>query len=45
MAGRQLEFPEKQAHDKTFERAVILFSLACIVFVIICIQAVSGGTF
>ncbi|MGI9622002.1 MAG: hypothetical protein ACR2PK_04125 [Acidimicrobiales bacterium] len=45
MAGKQIEFPEKQTHDKGFERAIMIFSLACIVFVIIAVNAVDGGTF
>lgn len=45
MAGKQLEFPGKQTHDKQFEKAVILFSLICILFVIIAINVVDGGTF
>ncbi len=44
MAGKQIEFPKNQTHDKGFERAMILFSIACIVFVIIAVNTVSGGT-
>lgn len=43
MAGRQVEFPPEQTHSKGFERALLLASAACIVFVVICIQVVGGG--
>ena len=41
MAGKQIQFEGKQGHDKGIERAIVLFSLACIVFAIICIQVVA----
>ncbi len=44
MAGKQPEFPGKQGHAKSFEHAMLLLSLACIVFVVICIAAVDGGS-
>lgn len=44
MRGKHLEFPEKQTHDKRFEMAMIAFSILCIVFVIIAIEAVAGGS-
>ncbi len=40
---KQIEFQGKQGHDKGVEAAVVIFSLACIVFVLICIQAVGGA--
>ena len=43
MAGKQIEFDEMQGHDKGIERAVVIFSIACIVFVVICIQLVGGA--
>lgn len=43
MAGKQLEFPELQTHKKSFEFGVLGFCVLCIVFVIICVAAVSGG--
>ncbi len=43
MAGKQIEFEGKQGHDKSVERAVVIFCLVCIVFTIICIQAVGGA--
>ena len=41
---KQIEFKGKQGHDKTIEMAVIVLTLVCIVFVIIAIQAIGGGT-
>ena len=37
---KQIEFSGLQGHDKRVEKAVMAFTLACIVFAIICIQAV-----
>jgi len=44
MAGKQIEFPKNQTHDKGFERAMLIFSVLCIVLVVIAINTVSGGT-
>lgn len=44
MAG-QIKFPEEQTHKKSFEMGVIAFSIACIVFAVICIMVVEGGQF
>lgn len=44
MAGKQIEFPKNQTHDKGFERFMIIFSVACIVLVIIAVNTISGGT-
>ena len=35
MAGRQIEFSENQTHKKSYEKALVAFSIGCIVFVII----------
>jgi hypothetical protein len=43
MAGKQVEFDEMQGHDKGIEKAVVIFSIVCIIFVVICIQFVAGG--
>lgn len=43
MAKKQVEFDKMQTHDKNVERAVVIFSLVCVVFVIICIQVVAGA--
>ncbi|WP_420610364.1 hypothetical protein [Candidatus Poriferisodalis sp.] len=42
---KQIEFQGLQGHNKNVERAVVVFCVACIVFVIIAVQAVGGGTF
>lgn len=44
MAGKQIEFQGKQGHDKGVERAVLIFSVVCILFAILCIQVVGGGS-
>lgn len=43
--SKQIEFPEQQTHKKSFEMAMIGFSILCIVFVIIMVNTVAGGTF
>ncbi|MDG1412367.1 MAG: hypothetical protein P8L46_13870 [Acidimicrobiales bacterium] len=43
MAGKQIEFKDEQTHDKGFERAVVMFSVACIVLVIVAVNVVGGG--
>lgn len=45
MAGKQIRFPEKQTHDKRFEQAMLIFSVLCIIFVVIAINTVAGGSF
>lgn len=37
---KQIEFQGLQGHNKTVEKAVLLFTVACIVFTIIAIQAI-----
>lgn len=44
MAGKQIEFQGMQGHDKGVEKGVVIFSLVCILFTIICIFAVGGGS-
>lgn len=43
MAGKQFELKGKHGHDKGIEMAIVIFCLVCIVFTIICIQAVGGA--
>ncbi|MCY4457162.1 MAG: hypothetical protein OXB90_04325 [Acidimicrobiaceae bacterium] len=43
MAGKQIEFDEMQTHDKKVERAVLIASVVCVIFVLICIQVVGGA--
>ncbi len=40
MAGKQIEFQGKQGHDKSVEMGVLVFSVVCILFTIICILVV-----
>lgn len=41
--SKQIEFPEMQTHKKSFEQGLLLFSLACIAFVIVMILVWGGG--
>jgi len=41
--SRQIEFPEKQTHEKSFEYGMLLFSVLCILFVIVMVNVVGGG--
>lgn len=45
MAGKQIEFPEEQTHKKSFEYAMLGFSVLCILFVIIAVNVFDGGVF
>ena len=38
---KQIEFQGKQGHNKTVEMAVVAFTIACIIFTLICIQVVA----
>ena len=42
---KQIEFKGNQGHNKAVEVAVVVFCLACIVFVIIAASVVGGGNF
>jgi hypothetical protein len=42
MAGRQVDFPERQRHSKTLELVLWAIAGACIVFVVLAIFLVSG---
>lgn len=44
MAGKQIEFPEKQTHVKSFERAMILISVICAIIVLIIVLGTDLGT-
>ncbi|WP_419944632.1 hypothetical protein [Candidatus Poriferisodalis sp.] len=41
---KQIEFQGLQGHNKNVEKAVVVFCVACIVFVIIAVQVVGGGS-
>ncbi len=38
---KQIEFQALQGHNKRVEMGVVAFTVACIIFVIICIQVVA----
>ncbi|MFN8159428.1 MAG: hypothetical protein U0R52_00070 [Solirubrobacterales bacterium] len=43
MNGKQLEFPEKQTHVKAFEYGMIVFSIVCIIVVLIVVFGTNIG--
>jgi len=45
MAGKHLEFPENQTHSKKFEQGILAACAVMIIFVIIAVNAVAGGSF
>ena len=38
---KQIEFQTLQGHDKRVEMGVVAFAVACVIFVIVCIQVVA----
>jgi hypothetical protein len=42
MAGKQIEFPEKQTHLKSYERNLWILMAICIIFVIVAINVVDS---
>lgn len=44
MAGKQIQFPEKQTHSKSFERAMLLISVICVIVVLIIVLGTDLGT-
>lgn len=38
--GKQIEFQGLQGHNKAVEKGVVIFTIACIIFSIIAIQAI-----
>ena len=42
--GRQIEFPPLQTHNKTFERAMLIISIICVIVVLLIILATGLGT-
>jgi hypothetical protein len=42
-SNRQIEFPEKQTHVKSFELAVLAISVACAIIVLIIVLATGLG--
>ena len=43
-SGRQIEFPPLQTHNKTFERAMLIISIICVIVVLLIILATGLGT-
>ena len=43
MAGKQIEFPEKQTHSKRYERNLWILMGICIIFVIVAVNVVGGA--
>lgn len=43
MAGKQVEFPPQQTHSKSFERGMWIFSIVCIIFVVIALLTVDAS--
>jgi hypothetical protein len=41
---KQLEFPEKQTHVKSFELAMLVISIICVVIVLIIVLGTDLGT-
>jgi hypothetical protein len=43
-SNRQIEFPEKQTHVKSFELAMLAISIVCAIIVLIIVLATGLGT-
>ena len=43
MNGKQIEFPEKQTHVKSFERAMLVISIVCVIIVLIVVFGTDLG--
>jgi hypothetical protein len=43
-SNRQIEFPEKQTHVKSFELAVLAISILCAIIVLIIVLFTNMGT-
>ena len=43
-SGRQIEFPPLQTHNKTFERAILIISIICMIVVLFIVLATGLGT-
>ena len=44
MSKKQLEFPPKQTHVKSFELAMLVISIICVVIVLIIVLGTDLGT-
>lgn len=43
MNGKQIEFPPKQTHVKSFERAMLIISIICVIIVLIVVFGTNLG--
>ena len=43
MAGKQIEFPPQQTHRKSFELGMLVFSIICVVIVLIVVLGTDIG--
>jgi hypothetical protein len=43
MNGKQIEFPEKQTHVKSFEYAMLAISIICVIIVLIVVFLTNLG--
>ncbi len=44
MSGKQIEFPPKQTHVKSFERAMLAISIICVIVVLIIVLGTDSAT-
>ena len=43
MNGKQIEFPPKQTHVKSFERAMLVISIVCVIIVLMIVFGTDIG--
>lgn len=43
MSGKQIEFPEKQTHVKSFEYAMLAISVICVIIVLVVVFGTDIG--
>jgi hypothetical protein len=43
MAGRQIDFPPLQTHRKSFEYGMLIFSIVCVVIVLVIVLGTDIG--
>ncbi|MFI5025564.1 MAG: hypothetical protein ACHQCI_02270 [Solirubrobacterales bacterium] len=43
MNGKQIKFPEKQTHVKSFEAAMLVISIVCVIIVLIVVFGTDLG--
>ena len=42
--GRHIEFPEREAHSRRFELAMLALSIVCVIVVLLIVLATNLGT-